>query len=272
MPVGIEQRRTAHGVQPLALGALEHEVGGAQVVGELLGGARPDDHRADRGLAERVGQRDLGRGDAPCLRDLHQHFDHVIESVLVVDRRLVPIGEVARSGGGLLPASVLAGKQAAGQRAPDQDAQALVNRERNQLVLGLPSLQGVVDLLGHEPREPVALGDAQGLHQVPGGEVRGADIAHLAVADQVIQRRQRLLQRRQTVPLVHLVEVDVIGPEPAQAGFARGDDVVTGQPGVVGPLTHGEAHLGREQHVIAPAGDGGCLPNHYYAVEERFRN
>ena len=47
-------------------------------------------------------------------------------------------------------AAVLAGQQAAGQRAPDQHAEALVDGQRHQLVLGLAGLQRVVDLLADE--------------------------------------------------------------------------------------------------------------------------
>ena len=50
---------------------------------------------------------------------------------------------------------------------------------------------------------------------------------------------QRLLERRLSVPLVHLVEVDVIGTQPAQAGLAAGDEVVAGEPGVVRPAPIG---------------------------------
>jgi hypothetical protein len=48
-----------------------------------------------------------------------------------------------------------------------------------------------------------------------------------------------------------LIEVDVIGAEPAQAGIATADDVMPRQPGVVGPIAHGHPHLGREQDVLA---------------------
>ena len=62
---------------------------------------------------------------------------------MVVDRRLVPVGESSRSGRGLLAPAVLAGQQAARERAPDQDPEALVDRERYQLVFGLAGLQPV---------------------------------------------------------------------------------------------------------------------------------
>jgi len=67
----------------------------------------------------------------------------------------------------------------------------------------------------------------------------------------VVKGLERLLERSLTVPLVHLVEVDVVSAESAQAGFSAADDVVPGQTGIVGPFTHGHPHLGRNEHVIA---------------------
>ena len=58
----------------------------------------------------------------------------------------------------------------------------------DELVLGLPRLERVVDLLRHEPREAVPVGDAERLHQVPGRPVRDADVADLPGPDQRIER------------------------------------------------------------------------------------
>jgi hypothetical protein len=77
-----------------------------------------------------------------------------------MDRGLVPAGQPPPRRV-RLAAAVLAGQQATGERAPDQDPDALVDGDRHQLVLGLPSLQGVVDLLADEPWEAVAIGDAK---------------------------------------------------------------------------------------------------------------
>jgi len=41
-------------------------------------------------------------------------------------------------------------------------------------------------------------------------------VAHRAGPDQVVERRQRLLDRRARIGLVQLVEVDLLGPQPPQ--------------------------------------------------------
>ena len=96
------------------------------------------------------------------------------------------------------------------ERAPDQDPDALVEAGGDDLVLGLAGLQRVVDLLADEALEAVPLGDAERLHELPARVVRAADVADLARADEVVERLERLLERRDAVPLVHLVEVDVV--------------------------------------------------------------
>ena len=183
--------------------------------------------------------------------DLGGDLDDVVEALAVVHRRLGPLAEVARGLGVVLPAAELAREQAAGDRAPHEDAEALVDRDRDQLVLGLAGLQRVVDLLGDEALELVALRDPERLHDVPGRVVRAADVADLALADEGVQRLEGLLERGHAVPAVELVEVDVLHVETAQAVLDALDDVLARRAGVVGPVAHREAALGREEQVVA---------------------
>ena len=52
---------------------------------------------------------------------------------------------------------------------------------------------------------------------------------------------------------MHDVEVDVVGLEPAEAGFAGFDDMVAGRPAVVRAVAHREGLLGRDQGAVALA-------------------
>jgi len=83
---------------------------------------------------------------ASCLRPCS-------DSIGIADGRLVPGGEVARALRPLLAAAVLAGQQAARERAPHEDADALVQPGGDELVLGVARLQRVVDLLADELRQ-----------------------------------------------------------------------------------------------------------------------
>src|SRR5687768_17031013 len=139
---------------------------------------------------------------------------------------------MARALGPLLAAAVLARQQAAGERAPDEDPDALVEAGGDELVLRVAGLQRVVDLLAGVAHEAAPLGHADRLRELPAREVRAARVADLAGALKIVERLERLLHGRHAVPLVHLVEVDVIGPEAAQARLAGADQVVSREPRV----------------------------------------
>ena len=54
---------------------------------------------------------------------------------------------------------------------------------------------------------------------------------------------------------VDLVEVDVVGAEPAQAGLALADDPPARVAVMFGSVAHRAVHLGREDDVVAAAGE-----------------
>ena len=66
----------------------------------------------------------------------------------------------------------------------------------------------------------------------------------------MLEGAERLLERRLPIPLVELVEVDVIGAEPPQAGLAGPDEVMAGEARVVRPVAHRKARLGGEDDVV----------------------
>jgi hypothetical protein len=74
-----------------------------------------------------------------------------------------------------------------------------------------PMPTSVVDLLADEALAMLTLADSERLHHMPTGIVRAADVAHEPAPDQAVEGLERLLQRRRTVPLMELVEIDDIG-------------------------------------------------------------
>src|SRR5207249_11340265 len=101
--------------------------------------------------------------------DIDDDIDDIPELALVMNRRLLPAGKLARALGSLLVAPVLARQEAAGKRAPHQDAEPLVERDRQELVFRFAGLKGVVDLLCDEARQMLAFGNAERLHEMPAG-------------------------------------------------------------------------------------------------------
>jgi hypothetical protein len=97
----------------------------------------------------------------------------------------------------------------------------------------------VVEALLADRAEEVPLaGELLGGRDVPGGEVAAADVEHFAFADELFHGLPDLLPRRRPVDVVHLVEVDVVGLQPAQAVLAGLVDVVGRQVPVVWAGAH----------------------------------
>ena len=113
-------------------------------------------------------------------------------------------------------ARVLAAEHAALERRPRRDAEAELARHRHQLLLDGALEQRVLDLQPDERRPAAEARDHVGLGDLPRRRVRNAEVAHLARAHEVLERRHRLLDRRVHVPVVQPVEVDVVGLQAPQ--------------------------------------------------------
>jgi hypothetical protein len=86
-----------------------------------------------------------------------------------------------------------------------------------------------------EPRPAVLTLQVQDLAELPRVHRRGAEVAGLAGLHDVVEGLERLLDRRRVVHAVDLVEVDVVGAEPAEAVVDLGEDRLARQTGAVGP-------------------------------------
>ena len=123
---------------------------------------------------------------------------------------------------------MLSREQPAGDRVVGDDADALLAAEREHLPLDLAEEQVVAGLDGVEAGQPERLAAADGPHQLVGQEVRAADVADLALVDEIVEGAQRLVDRRRRVIAVELVEVDVVGLQASQRGIDRVEDVLAG--------------------------------------------
>jgi hypothetical protein len=113
-----------------------------------------------------------------------------------------------------------------------------------------------VQLLGAEPGQATAFRHPLGFDDFGGGQVGVPDGPHLARAQQVGQRAQRLLDVGAGLGVVELVEVEVVDAEAAQGPFDGGDDPA---PGVAAPVragAHRAVALGGEDDVVAAAAQG----------------
>ena len=132
-------------------------------------------------------------------------------------------------------------------------ADAFLAREREVLALDGPDQQVVLRLERDEARPAVPIGQSQRLHQAIRAEVRRADVEHLAGADELIERVQRLLERRRQVLAVDLVEVDVVGAQATETRVARLADVLPRRAARVRSRPDRHGALGGQHDLRTPA-------------------
>ena len=112
----------------------------------------------------------------------------------------------------------------------------------------------VLALLGDERRQPALGGDRVRLLDHRRREVGGADRAHRALLHELVERAERLLDRRHAVGTVVLVEVDPVGLQPPQRCLDRLADVGARTAGGLA-VAEVVPELRREHDLVAPAGE-----------------
>jgi len=154
----------------------------------------------------------------------------------------------------LLPPAILAGQQAAAERAIGDDPQAFRLIQREDLHFRLPLDQAVHRLVDGKVGQAMQCGHTQRAGNLPRRPVADAQVEHLARAHEVIERPQRLFHRREGVEGVTEVDIDAVGAEPPQAALDRLLDVPPREAPLVVARTHREADLCRDDQLVALAG------------------
>jgi len=181
-------------------------------------------------------------------------------------------GQAGTGGAGAV--EVFAAQDAAGQGRPGQQADAFGMGDFGQIRLEVTAQQGVFVLDRLHAGQVVVFGQLQPFHDAPGGFVGEAHVADLAGLDQAlqgVQHFQEVLFFRLGIELgrevpgpaevvgapvgpVQLVQVNVVGLQPAQAAFdglqqrGLGDGAAVTDPGLAGA-----GHLGGEDDLVAGA-------------------
>src|SRR5919202_4168127 len=146
---------------------------------------RADDRRRHARLVQEPCQPDLGGRHAALGRYLLNPIHDVEVLGAAVPLVLERIGFRA-PGSALSFTRARAGEEAAGERAPRDDPDALVDALRDHLALLLAVDEVVVVLHRDELAPAVALGDALRLRELPRVHAARADVARLARAHDVV--------------------------------------------------------------------------------------
>ncbi len=147
---------------------------------------------------------------------------------------------------------VAARQQPRRDRRPGNQPDPVLETQRHQLIFDPPVEQVVRRLLRDKVRPAMQFGDVQRLHDLPGGMCRRADIEHLAVAHQRVQRIERFLDRDLRRGAVQLVNIDMVGLQPSQRIFAGLNNVAARVAAVVGPWPGRIEDLGRQHKAVPP--------------------
>jgi hypothetical protein len=119
-------------------------------------------------------------------------------------------------------------------------------------------------LLGDEPGQVPLAGCPLRLDDLAGRVRGGSDVADLALAHEIGQRTEGLLDIRRRARAVHLIQVDVIRLQAPQRILGLLHDPLPGAATLIGPVVHRHEELRRQHDVVAapPQGLAGDLLRH----------
>jgi len=237
----------------IALGGRQLDVQTTYGIVELFQVPRTHDGTGHAWLGQNPGEGQLrGRGSA-LTGGLHETFDDVEGIAGEVAFIVVSEGLEASAAGHGLPTSVLTSEHSSGQRIVGDDPQALGLAQRQDLALDGP-VQRVVHWLDADKACPMApLRGPQELAQLPGSQVRAAQIAHLALAHHVVQRPHRFFHGHAGIPSVNLVEINDLDLQALEARLHCALDVYAREPTVVGTWPGYPVDLGGQHDALACA-------------------
>src|SRR3954454_5019510 len=219
---------------------------------QVLHRPRADDRRRHRGMADDEGERHLDERDARLLGQDRQLLDG-IHLALVLRHGHVEAqrdGVHAAAVHLLAALAVATGQEAAGERAPRDHAHAVALAHREHLSLDPADEQRVRRLLGHEADLAAALGAPVRLDDLGPLDRRAADVDDLALADEVAEDAERLVDVGVRPGAMDLVEVDPAGLPPPEAVLDLARDPAPRVALLVGVVAHRAVDLRREDHVV----------------------
>ena len=88
---------------------------------------------------------------------------------------------------------------------------------------------------------------------MPAGEVATPNVDHLSLLVQLFHRLPDLFPGRFAIDMMHLVQIDMVGPQPPQAVLAGPADVERREPGLIGPVPHPAIDLRCQHHFLPPS-------------------
>src|ERR1700680_3526735 len=183
-----------------------------------------------------------------CFRDRSHHVEDLTGTLFVHDSKVVY--SAARCRRLLSLPAELAGKQAAGKRTPYEQADLFGFQQGNDFPFEIAASDRVISLKRVESGQVPELGDAEGFGDLPCLPVGAADVADLPLLHQGVESANRLFDRGHGIVAMDLVQVDMVGLQPAEAGFHTVHNGAARSPDVIAPRADAAINLRRDHDIL----------------------
>ncbi len=90
---------------------------------------------------------------------------------------------------------------------------------------------------------------------MPAGEVGTGDVTYFPALNQIVKRLQGFLNWSLRVKAMQRIDVNIIGLEPAQAGFAGANQMKARRPDIIRFVTHPKGSLRGDEYPVPPPGN-----------------
>src|SRR5208283_811093 len=216
------------------------------VLGDLLGAGRAGNYAGNLRLRPEPCHGQLEHRVLAAARELLEPFEH---REIFVGERLLRHPLHQRKPGALWrlgAAPVFSGQKSTSLWKVRQDTYSELAACGDEFAFDAAVEQVVLVLRGDVRGKSAAARYPERIDGLPRGEVTASDIAHLAGADEIVQRLERFLLRRLRVRRVNLIQIDIVSAQPFKARLGRRDDVAARRAAQVRTVAHRHAKFGRD--------------------------
>ncbi len=149
-----------------------------------------------------------------------------------------------------------AGQNATSQRTVADDCEPVFLAQGKQFNFDIAIHDIVQRLHTAKGVQVESIAGPQGFAQSPRPKVGAGDVMHLAAADHIVEGSQRFFNRRFVIRRVHVVNINKIGVQPAEAAVEFAHEMQPGSAAAVWAFAHRLSAFGGQYDVVSAIGDG----------------
>src|SRR6202035_5161722 len=193
-------------------------------------------------------ERETCRTTPVCFRDRSHYVEDIPGPLFVHDGKVV--FAAARIRGLLVRPAELAGKQTTGKRTPHEQTDLFGFQQGNDFPFEIAASDRIISLKCVESGKVLILGDAECFGELPCLPVRAADVADLSLLHQSVESAKCLSDRGHGIVAMDLVQVNIVGLQPAETGVHSVHNVSARSPDVIPPRADAAIDLCRDYDIL----------------------